>query len=197
VIRIVIVAIFLAFGTSAYCQMYKWVDKDGKVRYSDQPPPQDAKQKGVLANPSLASPPSGETKGRTGVAQSGNSKGPVTQESFRPEEQTALKTICAIYYREKKECREELQRLCPLEELVAGIGGNAKKGLKVDPRLDPNYEYRMELRGTELSISAIPRKPGLSGLYMDEDSARFNPTGPARASDQKITGSLNCIGISK
>jgi hypothetical protein len=43
-IRIALALIFIAFGTSAYCQMYKWVDKDGKVSYSDQPPPQGVKQ---------------------------------------------------------------------------------------------------------------------------------------------------------
>jgi hypothetical protein len=31
--------------------MYRWVDRNGKVQYSDQPSPQDAKQKGVVTNP--------------------------------------------------------------------------------------------------------------------------------------------------
>ncbi len=36
------IAIMLATATVA-AQVYKWVDKDGKVQYSDQPPPVDAK----------------------------------------------------------------------------------------------------------------------------------------------------------
>jgi hypothetical protein len=35
----------LAFAAAASAQTYKWVDKDGKVRYGDQPPP------GVKATP--------------------------------------------------------------------------------------------------------------------------------------------------
>lgn len=31
--------IALLFGASAQAQMYRWVDKDGKVHYTDQPPP--------------------------------------------------------------------------------------------------------------------------------------------------------------
>jgi hypothetical protein len=33
----------LAFSATASAQMYKWVDKDGRVSYSDTPPPTDAK----------------------------------------------------------------------------------------------------------------------------------------------------------
>ena len=35
------IAILLATATAA-AQVYKWVDKDGKVQYSDTPPPKDA-----------------------------------------------------------------------------------------------------------------------------------------------------------
>lgn len=43
-------AALLAFGASAFAQQYKWVDKDGRVRYGDVPPP------GVQARP-LRPPP--------------------------------------------------------------------------------------------------------------------------------------------
>jgi type IV secretory pathway VirB10-like protein len=36
-------AVLLATATVA-AQVYKWVDKDGRVQYSDQPPPADAKE---------------------------------------------------------------------------------------------------------------------------------------------------------
>ena len=39
-IAIAVLALFLAPLASA--QLYKWVDKDGKVHYSDQPPPAQA-----------------------------------------------------------------------------------------------------------------------------------------------------------
>jgi len=37
--RILWCAAALAIATSASAQIYKWVDKDGKVQYSDTPPP--------------------------------------------------------------------------------------------------------------------------------------------------------------
>jgi hypothetical protein len=43
--RILVVACILAASPGAFAQLYKWVDKDGRVSYSDQPPPaQQSKQ---------------------------------------------------------------------------------------------------------------------------------------------------------
>lgn len=43
--RLAALAIALAFIPAAHAQLYKWVDKDGRVTYSDQPPPaQQSKQ---------------------------------------------------------------------------------------------------------------------------------------------------------
>jgi hypothetical protein len=43
--RIIIVSIALALSPAAVAQLYKYVDKDGKTVYSDQPPPNiDSKQ---------------------------------------------------------------------------------------------------------------------------------------------------------
>ena len=43
--RSVLIALFLlaTASTAADAQLFKWVDKDGKVTYSDVPPPKDAK----------------------------------------------------------------------------------------------------------------------------------------------------------
>ena len=46
--RILVLACALAVSTGAFAQLYKWVDKDGRVTYSDQPPPaQESKQLNV------------------------------------------------------------------------------------------------------------------------------------------------------
>jgi Domain of unknown function (DUF4124) len=43
--RLIAIAFALTFVTAAWGQLYKWVDKDGKVHYSDTPPnSQDSKQ---------------------------------------------------------------------------------------------------------------------------------------------------------
>src|SRR3954463_14531899 len=51
--KILAFAVMLAFSAGAAAQAYKWVDKDGKVRYGDTPPP------GVKATPMRT--PSGPT----------------------------------------------------------------------------------------------------------------------------------------
>ena len=38
----VMTVIVLLLSTSTYAQIYKWVDKNGKTQYTDQPPPPDA-----------------------------------------------------------------------------------------------------------------------------------------------------------
>ena len=43
--RILLMLFALGVATTAAAQAYKWVDKDGKVRYGDTPPP------GVKATP--------------------------------------------------------------------------------------------------------------------------------------------------
>jgi hypothetical protein len=60
--RALISLMLMMFATAAAAQLYKWVDKDGKVRYGDTPPP------GVKATPlkgpsGSAAAPSAATKG--------------------------------------------------------------------------------------------------------------------------------------
>jgi hypothetical protein len=52
---ILILVLAMTAATAAHAQLYKWVDKDGKVTYSDQPPP-DAKASRVNPPPPVAAP---------------------------------------------------------------------------------------------------------------------------------------------
>ena len=55
--RTVFAALLLLAAPFAAAQLYKWVDKDGKVQYSDQPPPAGpAKQINVAPGPSAPAP---------------------------------------------------------------------------------------------------------------------------------------------
>jgi hypothetical protein len=50
--RILVLACALAASSGALAQLYKWVDKDGRVTYSDQPPPaQQSKQLNLGTGP--------------------------------------------------------------------------------------------------------------------------------------------------
>ncbi len=42
-------AILLLFSASASCELNKWVDSEGKVHYSDEPPPADVKARTLKA----------------------------------------------------------------------------------------------------------------------------------------------------
>ena len=62
--RIVIVACALALAPLASAQLYKYVDKDGKTVYTDQPPPgAETKQMNVPSSPA------GSTPGKSYVQQ--------------------------------------------------------------------------------------------------------------------------------
>jgi len=51
--RIVVFGLMLAFAAAASAQLYKWTDKDGRVRYTDRPPPAGTKAR-TIATPSSA-----------------------------------------------------------------------------------------------------------------------------------------------
>ena len=61
--RVLTLALLLA-ALPASAALYKWVDQDGKVHYSDQPPPDGAKKSGVMNAPAPRAPstpkPSGD-----------------------------------------------------------------------------------------------------------------------------------------
>ena len=186
----------LTLGTDACGEMYKWVDKDGKTHYTDTPPPPDAKS----ATPPVTAPrpgadakPAAVTNAAATPERNPDAKPVGTQGSFRAEEEVALRAVCVIYLLETLTCRLSLQRYCPLDELVTGIGGNPKKGLAKDPRDDPNYEYRVEPRSDDVIISAIPRRPGLTGFFSTSNSGtRYNTAGAAGPNDKAIIGGQSC-----
>lgn len=67
----IFLAVLILFASvAAHAQLYKWTDKNGKIQYSDQPPPGDAAAEKKLtvrpAAPAQSSgSPSGATAGRT------------------------------------------------------------------------------------------------------------------------------------
>ena len=63
-------ALLFSAGT-AFAQMYRWVDKDGKVRYGDTPPP------GVKSS-SIKGPQSGAAPAAPAAAAKDAKKGPLT-----------------------------------------------------------------------------------------------------------------------
>lgn len=66
--RILILALLLAFASGAAAQLYRWVDKDGRVRYTDTPPPAGVQAR-TLQAPASAPVSPGEGKPAPSVSE--------------------------------------------------------------------------------------------------------------------------------
>jgi hypothetical protein len=74
--RIVVFGLMLAFAAAASAQLYKWTDKDGRVRYTDRPPPAGTKAR-TIATPSSAPAAAAQD---TEAAKDGAPQGALTPE---------------------------------------------------------------------------------------------------------------------
>ena len=68
----VAIALALCVALPASAQMYKWVDANGKVQYSDKPPPSNIKTEKLRAPPPAPSAPA--TGATAGAAKAGTQK---------------------------------------------------------------------------------------------------------------------------
>lgn len=69
-LRILTFALLLAFASGAAAQLYRWVDKDGRVRYTDTPPPAGVQGRTLQAPASTSAPASpGEGKPAPSVSE--------------------------------------------------------------------------------------------------------------------------------
>lgn len=113
---VLLAAALLTFGAQA--QTYKWVDKDGKVRYGDVPPP------GVKATPIRA--PSSGVSAPAPDAQAGKAakKGPLTpaeqEQEFRKRRESAEKAS-EDAAREKKEQAAKKENCDRAREYLRGL----------------------------------------------------------------------------
>lgn len=101
---VLLAAMLLAFGAQA--QTYKWVDKDGKVRYGDVPPP------GAKATPMRAPASGASTPAPATQAGKAANKGPLTpaeqeQEYRKRKEEAAKASEDAARERKEKEANRE------------------------------------------------------------------------------------------
>jgi hypothetical protein len=72
-LRLLLLGVMLAVAAGASAQLYRWVDKDGKVRYTDTPPPAGVKARTLRAPASAGSSAEPEE-----AAAKGAPKGPLT-----------------------------------------------------------------------------------------------------------------------
>jgi hypothetical protein len=78
--RILLFTVMMGLAAAVAAQTYKWVDKDGKVRYGDQPPP------GVKATP-LKPPPPAPNAPSAAAAKKGGEKPLSPEAAFQKRQQ--------------------------------------------------------------------------------------------------------------
>ncbi|MEO8718646.1 MAG: DUF4124 domain-containing protein [Burkholderiales bacterium] len=92
--RIVILALMLAFASAASAQMYRWVDKDGRVHYTTTPPPPGVTSR-TLQAPSASPPAAAPDDAAKDAAGKEERKGPLTpaeqEQEFRKRQIEAQK----------------------------------------------------------------------------------------------------------
>ncbi len=94
----VLLAVMLAFAASAFAQMYRWVDKDGRVHYTATPPPPGVKAR-TLRAPASSPAPAADDAERDDAAKDTGAKdarrGPLTpaeqEQEFRKRQLEAQK----------------------------------------------------------------------------------------------------------
>ncbi len=129
--RIASIILFLALPLAAYGQLYKWTDKDGKVQYSDRPPPADAKHEkkvDIKTSPPPAAPAPGKDKDKEAKVE-----GPKTaaeqEVEFRKrrakQEEEETKLAAEAKEREQK-CAQARNNLRGLEESARIVTYDAK-----------------------------------------------------------------------
>lgn len=127
--RIAPIILFLALPLAAYGQLYKWTDKDGKVQYSDRPPPADARQQKKV-DISIPPPPAAPAPGKDKEAKSEGPKTAAEQEvEFRKrrakQEEEETKLAAEAKEREQK-CAQARNHLRGLEESARIVTYDAK-----------------------------------------------------------------------
>lgn len=79
--RLVLFVVTMGLATAVAAQAYKWVDKDGKVRYGDQPPP------GVKATPLKGPPPPSSPPPSAAGSKKGSEKPLTPEQAFQKRQQ--------------------------------------------------------------------------------------------------------------
>jgi len=122
-------------------QMYKWVDADGKVHYSDQPPPsQGVKQQSTLQKPRTATPaaPAQPAEGAQAAAAPSRAKTAAEQEmEFRKRRLEAAEAEAKR--QQEAQAKQEKQRNCEQAKARLAMMQNGGRITKASPSGEQIY----------------------------------------------------------
>ena len=93
--RLLVLGSMLLYTAVASAQLYRWVDRDGRVHYSNTPPPAGVKSRTLAAPASAPVPPATNGEGAPDASAKDASKGPLTpaeqEQAFRKRQLEAQK----------------------------------------------------------------------------------------------------------
>jgi hypothetical protein len=130
-----LLAMLLLAAAPAFAQMYKWVDADGNVHYSDQPPPaKGVKEQRTIPKPAAATP----AQGAAAAAGQNRPKTPAEQEmEFRKRRLEAAEAEA----KRQKEAEESDQKRRNCEQAKARVAmlQNGGRIVKASPTGEQIY----------------------------------------------------------
>lgn len=145
--RIMVLLLFLAALPAAATQVYRWVDADGQVHYSDQWKP--GAEKIQIAESVVFNTP----KAASGDSQSG---GPASAQD--PGQQGKPEQTGPRY--------ESLEIASPAqEEVLWNIEGQLRVSVRVNPSLQPGHGLRLYLDGEAQDLPAGSTQAQLKDVY--------------------------------
>jgi len=126
--------LLVTFGTAATAELYRWVDKDGSVQFSQVPPPNRAVER---LDPRL--PPLGDTTAASGEPRS---DAPASPEEKGNEDENELARLTRVYRQNCETARRNL-------EIYRSAARIAENG---EPRALSDEERRQRIEESERQI---------------------------------------------
>jgi len=120
-LRVLAIGLLLAFAAAASAQLYRWVDKDGRVRYSDTPPPAGTKGTTLRQAPATYAPPPAAAGD---AAAKDARKGPMTpaeQEADFRKRQTDAQKARDKADQSGRDAQAKLDNCARAQETLAGL----------------------------------------------------------------------------
>lgn len=103
----VAIALALCVALPASAQMYKWVDANGKVQYSDKPPPSNIKTEKLRPPPPAPTPRAAGAAGTGGAAGVGDAKGGTPKDAAKSGPRTAAEQEQAFRKRQAESAKAQ------------------------------------------------------------------------------------------
>jgi uncharacterized protein DUF4124 len=146
IVRLVLSVLLLGLAPQTYAQLYKWVDSEGHVHYTDTPPPPDARQDQKL---NIKKNEPGSTATPAGEAPAGPQSTAEKELDFKKRKVEQEQTQAKSAQKDKEmqeQCENARRRLYTYQD-AGRIYTIDEKGERVYPEDSERQRYIDEARG--------------------------------------------------